>query len=158
MSVAIARTIDHIRPMILNRFIPVIAALWVVAALSSTPSFAQSGNAESEEASAPAVKVLPPAYDAQMMRLSEILGALHYLRELCGAKEEQQWREQMSNLIEKEEPTQERRAQMIARFNRGFRGYQETYRECTPAAIEANDRFLFEGAKLAGEIPGRYGR
>jgi uncharacterized protein (TIGR02301 family) len=114
-------------------------------------------NSESD-ADKPKIKVLPPAYDEQMMRLSEILGALHYLRELCGANEGQQWRDEMRNLIVKEEPTDERRALMTARFNRGFRGFQETYRECTDAAIEANDRYIFEGAKLAGEIPSRYGR
>jgi len=106
----------------------------------------------------PQIKVLPPAYNTQMMRLSEILGSLHYLRELCGADEGQQWREQMENIIVQEAPIEERKAQMIANFNRGFRGFQETYRECTDAAIEANNRYIFEGAKLAGEIPTRFGR
>ena len=104
------------------------------------------------------ITVLPPAYDPQMMRLSEILGALHYLRELCGANEGQLWREQMSTMINKEEPTPDRRAKMIARFNQGFRGFQETYRECTPAALEANSRYMEEGEKLSQEIPSRYGR
>jgi len=114
---------------------------------------------EQQEAPAsPQIRVLPPAYNTQMMRLSEILGSLHYLRELCGAEEGQQWREQMETMIAQEEPIPERQAQMIASFNRGFRGFQETYRECTDAAIEANNRYLFEGAKLAGEIPTRYGR
>lgn len=107
---------------------------------------------------APKITVLPPAYDNQMMRLAEILGALHYLRELCGAKEEQLWRDEMKNLIEQEEPTVERRAMLTARFNRGFRGYREIYRTCTAAAIEANKRYLRQGTRLAGEIPNRYGR
>ncbi len=106
----------------------------------------------------PTITVLPPAYDDQMMRLAEILGALHYLRELCGAKEEQLWRDEMKNLIDQEEPTAERRAMLIARFNRGFRGYHEIYRDCTPAAIEANNRYIRQGTRLAGEIPNRYGR
>ncbi|MEM7215860.1 MAG: TIGR02301 family protein [Pseudomonadota bacterium] len=116
----------------------------------------QFAHAQSEQT--PKIRVLPPAYNNQMMRLSEILGALHYLRELCGAEEGQLWRNQMSNLIETEEPTEERRAQMIARFNQGFRGFQETYRKCTPAAIEANNRYIAEGGKLASEIPSRFGR
>jgi len=111
---------------------------------------------ETPETSKPAI--LPPIYDSQMMRLSEILGALHYLRELCGANEGQQWREEMQNLIAEEEPTVERRAMLIARFNRGFRGYSEVYRECTDAAIEANDRYIRQGTRLAGEIPSRFGR
>jgi len=33
-----------------------------------------------------------------------------------------------------EAPSGDRRARMIASFNRGYRGYQQTYRSCTPAA------------------------
>jgi uncharacterized protein (TIGR02301 family) len=32
-------------------------------------------------------------YDEKLLRLSEILGAVHYLRELCGANEGQSWRD-----------------------------------------------------------------
>ena len=104
------------------------------------------------------IKVLPPAYEAQMMRLAEILGGLHYLRELCGANEGQTWRDEMKKLIDAEEPTNERRVALIAQFNRGFRAYREIYRECTPAAIEANDRYIRQGIQLSAEIPNRYGR
>jgi len=146
------------------RFWHVLPAMLVAVGLtfSHVDAFAQSTNDTSEEAAPeetkPKIQVLPPAYNRQMMRLSEILGALHYLRELCGANEGQFWREQMQELIAKEEPTQERTAQMIARFNQGFRGFRETYRECTPSAITANDRYIDEGAKLALEIPSRFGR
>ena len=121
-------------------------------------AISQETTPEAEEPVKPKIKVLPPAYDEQMMRLAEILGALHYLRELCGAKEEQLWRDEMKNLLVKEEPTPERRALLIARFNRGFRGFNETYRECTDAAIEANNRYIRQGTRLANEIPSRYGR
>lgn len=106
----------------------------------------------------PKITTLPPAYENQMLRLSEVLGALHYLRELCGANEGQKWRDEMQTMIKQEEPTDERKAQLIANFNHGFRGFQETYRECTNSAIEANNRYITEGTKLSGEIPSRYGR
>lgn len=133
-----------------------IAGFILLTMLGSNAHAQENENPEQNEA--PSIRVLPPAYDLQMMRLSEILGALHYLRELCGADEGHLWRNQMQELIAKEEPTKERQAQMIARFNEGFRGFRETYRECTPAAIEANNRYLAEGAKLALEIPSRFGR
>ncbi|MEM9330957.1 MAG: TIGR02301 family protein [Pseudomonadota bacterium] len=132
------------------------ALAFLLAFSASGAAFAQEG--EEAKPDTPRIRVLPPAYDAQMMRLSEILGALHYLRELCGAEEGQLWRDQMSQLIEKEEPTEARRARMIARFNQGFRGFQETYRDCTPAALEANKRYVEEGGTIAAEIPSRYGR
>ncbi|MGI9350991.1 MAG: TIGR02301 family protein [Rhizobiaceae bacterium] len=129
-----------------------------IALLLANPVYALGQSEASANPEPRKVTVLPPAYDPQMMRLSEILGALHYLRELCGANEGQLWRNEMSNLIDKEDPTEDRRAKMIARFNQGFRGFQETYRECTPAAIEANRRYIEEGEKLSQEIPSRYGR
>ena len=136
-------------------------SLLFLALLMVIPSIAQTSTPEFEgetEIVTPKITTLPPAYGNQMLRLSEILGSLHYLRELCGAKEGQKWRDAMSDLIKDEEPSEERKAQMIANFNHGFRGFQETYRECTNSAIEANNRYIAEGIKLSGEIPTRYGR
>jgi uncharacterized protein (TIGR02301 family) len=45
---------------------------------------------------------------------------------------------------------------MSASFNRGYRGFQQTYRSCTPAADLAIRRYLEEGAKIAREITARY--
>jgi uncharacterized protein (TIGR02301 family) len=48
-------------------------------------------------------------YDDHLMRLAEILGALHHLRPLCGASDEAQtWRDQMTALVEAEQPSPER--------------------------------------------------
>ena len=41
-------------------------------------------------------------YDDRLMRLSEVLGAVHYLRELCGANDGQIWRERMQELMNAE--------------------------------------------------------
>lgn len=113
---------------------------------------------ETDAANTTTIKVLPPAYETKMVRLSEVLGALHYIRELCGADEGQKWRDQMQKMIEAEEPNEDQKAKMIASFNAGFRGFQESYRECTPSAIEANNRYILEGGRLSAEIPTRYGR
>jgi uncharacterized protein (TIGR02301 family) len=99
----------------------------------------------------------PPAYEGEMARLAEILGALHYLRPLCGAADGSRWRTEMSGLIEAEQPPEERRAGLIASFNRSYNVYQQTYRSCTPAAELAISRFVEEGAKLSREIATRYG-
>ena len=88
-------------------------------------------------------------YDGQLLRLSEILGAVHYLRELCGAHEGQTWRQQMRRLIELEGNTAIRRAKLVQGFNKGYRGYRRTYRTCTEPALIAIDRFMEEGANLA---------
>jgi uncharacterized protein (TIGR02301 family) len=95
-------------------------------------------------------------YDADLQRLAEILGSLQYLRNICGSKEGQKWRNEMQALIDTEAPGGERRRQIVARFNRGYRGFEQTYRTCTPAADLAIRRYLDEGAKIAREITARY--
>lgn len=98
----------------------------------------------------------PAPFDGDLFRLAEILGALHYLRALCGANEGQKWREQMQALLEAEAPSGERRARLVTNFNRGYSGFQQTYRSCTPAAGLAVRRYLEEGAKISREITARY--
>src|SRR5690606_40635871 len=74
-------------------------------------------------------------FERDLLRLAEILGSLHYLRNLCG-EEGQEWRLRMEELIEAEEPDEERRARFIARFNRGYSGFEANYTSCTPSAID----------------------
>ena len=88
-------------------------------------------------------------YDGKLVRLSEILGAIHYLRELCGAFEGQVWRDQMKEIIDSEGTTAIRRAKLVKGFNKGYRGYRRTYRSCTEPAKVAIDRFMEEGAALS---------
>jgi uncharacterized protein (TIGR02301 family) len=95
-------------------------------------------------------------YDRDMQRLSEILGALHFLRGICGTNEGQKWRSEAQALIEAEAPSGERRDQMVSSFNRGYRSFQQSYRTCTPAADFAIRRYLDEGARIAREITARY--
>jgi uncharacterized protein (TIGR02301 family) len=95
-------------------------------------------------------------YESDLQRLSEILGALHYLRDICGAREGQVWRNEMQALVDAEAPSGERRERLVASFNRGYRGFQQTYRTCTPAADYAIRRYLEEGSKIARDITARY--
>ena len=88
-------------------------------------------------------------YDNKLLRLSEILGAIHYLRELCGAREGQVWRDQMNEIIESEGTTAIRRAKLVKGFNKGYRGYRRTYRTCTEPAKTAIDRFVNEGVAIS---------
>jgi uncharacterized protein (TIGR02301 family) len=104
----------------------------------------------------PAVEDMPAPYDRDLQRLSEILGALHFLRGICNSNEGQKWRTEAQALIDAEAPSGTRREQMVASFNRGYRGFQQTYRSCTPAADIVVGRYLEEGAKIARDITARY--
>lgn len=103
-------------------------------------------------ASTTAVQAAPTdskPYDDRLFRLSEILGAVHYLRELCGADEGQIWRDRMADLIKAEGYSALRRARLTRSFNKGYRSYSRTYNTCSPSAQSAINRFLSEGAQLA---------
>ena len=88
-------------------------------------------------------------YDDRLFRLSEILGAVHYLRELCGADEGQLWRQRMGELLQAEGSSALRRARLTRSFNKGYRSYSRTYNTCSPSAQNAINRFLTEGAQIA---------
>lgn len=118
-----------------------IAAIFVVVCL--TPSSASSDPGD-------------PPYQAKIERLSEILGSVHYLRNLCGDATSI-WREKMDALLTAENPVVERRARLVARFNRGYRSFASVYEKCTPAATLALARYTSEGDSLTKEIVLRYG-
>jgi uncharacterized protein (TIGR02301 family) len=88
-------------------------------------------------------------YDDRLLRLSEILGAIHYLRELCGANEGQYWRDRMEDLMNAEGSSALRRAKLTRAFNQGYRSYSRTYNTCSPSAQTAITRFLSEGSDLS---------
>lgn len=117
------------------------AAFIIIVACAALP-------ARAEDAAAP--------FDGDLQRLAEILGGLHYLRGICGANEGGKWRNEMQALIDAETPSGERRARMIAGFNRGYNGFQQTYRSCTPAATVAIRRYIEEGSKISRDLTARY--
>jgi uncharacterized protein (TIGR02301 family) len=121
----------------------------------STPSTPKLPPQTSAPASPP-IQEQPTPYDRDLQRLSEILGSLHFLRGICNSDEGQKWRNEAQALIDAEAPTGTRREQMVASFNRGYRGFQQTYRNCTPAADIVIHRYLEEGAKIARDITARY--
>jgi uncharacterized protein (TIGR02301 family) len=119
----------------------VLAVFLVTAICGALPARAQDGAAP---------------FDADLQRLAEVLGALHYLRGICGANEGSKWRNEMQALIDAETPTGDRRTRMIAGFNRGYNGFQQTYRTCTPAATVAIRRYIEEGSKISRDLTARY--
>ena len=118
-----------------------LAISLVVATCSLAPVRAQDGAAP---------------FDADLQRFAEILGTLHYLRGICGNNEGAKWRNEMQALIDAETPSGERRTRLIAGFNRGYNGFQQTYRTCTPAAKVAIRRYLEEGSKISRDLTARY--
>ncbi|MEO3387752.1 TIGR02301 family protein [Mesorhizobium sp. CAU 1741] len=95
-------------------------------------------------------------FEGQLLRLAEILGSLHFLRNLCG-EEGQDWRLRMEALLEAENPDEDRRQRLVASFNNGYRGFEATYVSCTPSALEAIRRYMREGEALTRDTASRFG-
>src|SRR3954452_21569091 len=138
-SSALKRHMTPVRDSLMSKHF--LAALILISACISGPARAQ-------DAAAP--------FDGDLQRLAEILGTLHYLRGICGTNEGPKWRNEMQALIDAETPSGDRRARMIAGFNRGYNGFQQTYRTCTPAASVAIRRYIEEGSKISRDLTARY--
>lgn len=117
-----------------------------VVALSLTLTFGAGATSQSAEA----------PFDASLSRLAEILGSLHFLRNLCG-EESQEWRDQMIAILESENSAGQRRGRLVGRFNHGYSALETNYERCTDSAVEAIERYMHEGADLAGETATRFG-
>ncbi|WP_342360072.1 TIGR02301 family protein [Terrarubrum flagellatum] len=129
----------------------------LAALLAAAPSAAQQRRPATPPPTQPAPEPdLAPPYEPQLLRLAEIIGALSFLRDLCGMKDGEAWRAKMAALVATEGVTPERKERLAGAFNRGFRGYQQTYRACTPPAALTIDRFVDEGGKLSRELANRF--
>ncbi len=138
-----------------------LAALTMLAANPSSAQFSFFAPRHRPAPVQPATPKQPPApapqplpsddkpYDNQLFRLAEILGTLHYLRELCGANEGQIWREHMRELAASEGTSALKRAKLVESFNRGYRDYSRTYRACTQPALVAIQRFMDQASTIS---------
>lgn len=146
--------------------IAILCGLSVLMALPEAGSAQQSRGGSSRAAPKPAEKEKeppapaepPPApYDRDLLRLSEVIGALAFLRDLCAAPDAAEWPARMKALMEAEGVTPSRRDRLAGAYNRGYRGYSLTYRVCTPAATEAAARYVAEGERLSHALASRFG-
>jgi uncharacterized protein (TIGR02301 family) len=126
----------------------------VSAAAAKSLSSASQNRGQAPEQPAPTEQ--PAPYDHDLQRLSEILGALHFLRGICNSNEGQKWRDEALALIDAEAPTGKRHDELVGSFNRGYSGFQQGYRTCTSVADSVIRRYLEEGARIARDMTARY--
>jgi uncharacterized protein (TIGR02301 family) len=99
----------------------------------------------------------PPPYEPQLLRLAELMGALAYLRELCGDSDANIYHDKMSALLDAEAKSQSRKEILAGAYNRSFRDYRTAYRKCTPAARDVIAGFLAATSRISTDIANRYG-
>lgn len=102
------------------------------------------------------VAAVEAAYEQNLLRLAEVLGSLHYLRNLCGESGDT-WRNEMEKLLDSEKPDEARKARFVASFNRGYRSFETVYTSCTASAVESVRRYMKEGETLTRDVAARYG-
>lgn len=138
-----------------NSFMTFVRRLVLGLLLGTLPIHALAQEEPAEAPAAPS-EPAPPIYEDKLLRLAEILGALTFLRDLCGGADGATWRQEMTGLLSAEQPPPNRRSRLIARFNHGFETYNAVYRACTPSAELAIGRYLKEGQDLATDVRSRY--
>ena len=87
-------------------------------------------------------------YESRLLELSEILGAMHYLQQICERYDTRVWRDQMITLMKVEKARGERKSRMTEAFNRGYSKNQDWFSSCTPGANVKVDQFTREGSTL----------
>ncbi len=100
----------------------------------------------------------PPPFEADLLRFSEILGAVSWLDSLCGASDPAVWRGQMQALIEAQTMAPADRRRYVDAFNRGYRTFASVHRGCTPRTRAVLQRYFAEGAAISDRLDDRFGR
>lgn len=100
----------------------------------------------------------PPPYQADVLRLSEVLGAAAYLDGLCGGSGATDWRSKMAALLDAQGLAGPARRPYVEAFNRGQRTFATAHRTCTAASRSVLERYFAEGAQLSDRIGQRFGR
>ena len=97
---------------------------------------------------------LSPAHAVprEMVRLAEVLGAVHYLRPLCGSHEGQKWRNQMIRMLDFVHTSGDEKQVLISHFNIYYYRYRDAYPHCTGQAVRDANRMMSEGQRLAADL------
>jgi uncharacterized protein (TIGR02301 family) len=139
-------------------FLPFLLAVVLAAAAGGGHAEAAARQPAPPPAVAPPPPPPPVPYDSALLRLAEIMGSLHFLQQLCGGEGSSAWRDQMTALLDAEQPDDQRRSRLVDRFNRGFEAYRSVYRTCTDSARLAISRYQDEGSTITTDVGTRYGR
>jgi uncharacterized protein (TIGR02301 family) len=104
----------------------------------------------------PAPEPPPAAYEPDLLRLSEVIGTLSYMTALCQQPGAEGWPQRMTQLIEAEGTTAQRKERLAGAYNRGYLGHQPAHRTCTDRSRQVIDRMVLQGQRLTREISTRY--
>jgi uncharacterized protein (TIGR02301 family) len=99
----------------------------------------------------------PPPFESDLMRFSEIVGAVAYLDLLCDPGVDGPWRAKMAALIAAQAMSEDERRRTVDRYNRGYRTFASIHRTCSDQTRSVLKQYLTEGAEIANRIDERFG-
>jgi uncharacterized protein (TIGR02301 family) len=137
------------------------SAIVLVLLAMSLPAFGQQGRRPAPPPAPPAREEAAPepppaAYEPELLRLAEVIGTLSYMTALCIQPDSQSWQQRITQLIEAEGNTPQRKERLAGAYNRGYLGHQPAHRSCTERSRQVIDRLLQQGQRLTREISTRY--
>ena len=89
-------------------------------------------------AEAPSAAEAPP-YEGQLLKISELMGTVAFLADLCPDLHEsdqdgEMWRQKAKGLLDAQANNDTLRALLAGAYNRGYLGYEVNYHLCTDMA------------------------
>jgi uncharacterized protein (TIGR02301 family) len=102
------------------------------------------------------VRAQEPVYQAELLRFSEVVGAVSYLDRLCGGAGGY-WRQSMEQLLKAQGLAGPERRPYVQAFNRGERTFSVVHTICTDRARTILTHYMDEGQALAERITARFG-
>ena len=87
-----------------------------------------------------------------MLRLAEIMGALHYVQGLCDPANSEFWRDRMQEMLRLEKPSLEQKNALTLQFNAGYDAASTKFSSCTDEARTLASAKATEGEAIAQSL------
>jgi uncharacterized protein (TIGR02301 family) len=100
---------------------------------------------------------MPLIYEPQLLKLSEALGVIAFMSQLCGEPAGEAWRARAEQLIEAESATPARKERLAGAYNRGYAGHQAAHRSCNERSRAVIERKVREAKEIAQDLANRFG-
>ncbi len=92
------------------------------------------------------------ALDDGLTRLSQILGTIHHLRDICGANDGSLWRNKMIDMINAAKLDPDKRQALITHFNDAYYDARTGFPRCSDEAAKRANMLFDEAQRLASSL------
>lgn len=98
-----------------------------------------------------------PDYFRDAADLAATLGSAHAIRVRCNGREDQYWRQYMTDMLSYEAPNRgSLRSSLVEQFNDSYQAVSSQYLKCDNRAVEAEARFARQGQEISERMAMHY--